>query len=84
MALCSSGSCFHSVLAVVGFCVAALAESRRLFGGCNAMPPVWQLLLPPPTAPQPWSESAGGIKGPSPKKATGVGLRLVCSLTPVV
>ena len=25
------------------------------------------------------TESAGGIKGPSPKKATGVGLRLVCS-----
>lgn len=26
------------------------------------------------------TESAGGIKGPSPKKATGVALRLVCSL----
>lgn len=26
------------------------------------------------------TESAGGIKGPSPKKATGVGLCLVCSL----
>ncbi len=72
--------CLFSALPIlrsVGFCVRASAD----LPGCLADVTRCLQLAAAAAAggPSAQTESAGGIKGPSPKKATGVGLRLVCS-----
>lgn len=57
------------------FCVRASAD----LPGCLADVTRCLQLAAAAGGPSAQTESAGGIKGPSPKKATGVGLRLVCS-----
>lgn len=70
--------CLFSALPVhrsVGFCARASAD----LPGCLADVTRCLQLAAAAGGPSAQTESAGGIKGPSPKKATGVGLRLVCS-----
>lgn len=70
--------CLFSALPIhrsVGFCVRASAD----LPGCLADVTRCLQLAAAAGGPSAQTESAGGIKGPSPKKATGVGLRLVCS-----
>lgn len=63
------------ILGSAGFCVQASVDPA----GCSADVTRCLQLAAAAGGPSAQSESAGGIKGPSPKKATGVGLRLVCS-----
>lgn len=58
------------------FCVGDSADLPCLVDVTRCL----QLAAAAAGGPSAQTESAGGIKGPSPKKATGVGLRLVCSL----
>lgn len=70
--------CLFSALPIVlsaCFCVRSSAD----LPGCLADVTRCLQLAAAAGGPSAQTESAGGIKGPSPKKATGVGLRLVCS-----
>lgn len=75
VSFCSVGFSARPILRSADYCVRASAD----LPACLADVTRCLRLAAAAGGPSAQTESAGGIKGPSPKKATGVGLRLVCS-----
>lgn len=62
------------------FLLAFVSKPHQIYPSClEAVTRCLQRAAAAAGGPSAQTESAGGIKGPSPKKATGVGLHLVCS-----